>query len=256
MRSRPDVGIFLEDARPLIALVKRLLIEDYEILDSEQARPKRDRVTVYLCNHGPAFAPLPAPVLSVDHLLELGGYNDFVAVTLFHWFVEVVPGASHLLHRYFGHSTRQLRSISGLIEMMKARRFQIIGTAPEGISCALSYDEPVGAFTRVGLMVAALEADADIVLTAQKGVEVFGQRVDLPPGWRLPLRHGPRGLVLPRWYPGCKARVRLRHRRYTPLMSYAGRQALSGRERREQLNAEMAHIRRELIRLYRDIPGR
>lgn len=255
MTSRPEVGIYLKDAQPLIEAVKRLSIEDYEVLDPDQVCPTEDRVTVYLCNHGPVFAPLPAPVLTVDHLLRQGGYDDLIAVTLFHWVVELIPGASHLLRKYFGHSTRKLHSLPGLIEMMKARRFQIIGTAPEGISCALTYDVPVGTFTKVGLMVAALEADADIILTAQKGVEVFGQPVRMPLGWTLPLRFNPRGLLLPRWYPGCKARVKLQHRRYTPLMPYDERQVLSPQLRRQQIQAEIDQIRDELIRLYNDIPG-
>ena len=249
------MGVYLKEAQPLIELVKDLIIEDYQVLDPEQALPVRDRVTVYLCNHGPVFAPLPAPVLTVDHLLRQGQYDDLIAVTLFHWFVELIPGASHLLRRYFGYSTRKLHSLPGLIEMMKARQFHIIGTAPEGASCTLTYDAPVGAFTKVGLMVAALEADADIILTAQKGIEVFGQPVRMPLGWTLPLRFNPRGLLLPWWYPGCKARVQLRHRRYTPLMPHAERQALEPRLRRQRTQEEFDHIRDELIRLYNDIPG-
>lgn len=244
----------LGEARALVEAFKRLLVEDYQILDPRQALPARDRVTVYLCNHGSVIAPIPAPVLTADHLLRQGGHDDLVAVTLFHWVVELVPGFSRLLRRQLGHSTRALRSVPGLIEMMRARRFDIIGTAPEGSSCALSYDAPVGAFTRVGLMAAALEADAALVLTAQRGIEVFGRPLRLPRGLRLPLRHGPRGLLLPRWYPGCRARVQLKHRRYTPLMPHAERQALSPTQRREQLQLEFDHVRAELIRLYREIP--
>lgn len=252
--TRPAVGVYLKETRPIIEAVKRLFVADYKILDPDQLLPDRDRVTVYLSNHGPMFAPLVAPALTVDHLLRLGGHDDLVGVTLFHWVLELMPGISSLLHRRFGHSTRQLRSLPGLIELMKARKFHVIGTAPEGISCTMTYSEGVGPFTRMGLMVAALEAGADIILTAHKGLEVFGLPLRLPFDWSLPLPARPTGLLLPLWIPRRRSRVRLRHRRYAPLMSFEDRQALGPRRRRAQNDKELSHIRQELIRLHRSIP--
>lgn len=250
-----EFGVRLRESAPLIALVKRFLIADHVLLNPEEARPRPDRVTVYLSNHGPIFAPLPAPILTVDWLLQQGGYDELIAVTLFHKAIEFMPGVSPVLTRYLGHSTNELRSLEGLIRLMKAKRFHIIGTVPEGSSCVYTYDEPVGPFTTFGLMVAALEADADIILTAQKGVECFGLPVRLPFGLRLPLAPGgPRGLQLPAWYPGLKARVSLKYQRYQPLMSAAARAALDPTHRREQLREESANVRDQLLALYRSVP--
>ena len=251
--ERPEIGVYLKDAAPLIRLVKRLMVSGYDLINAEAALPRRDRVTVYLSNHGPMFAPLPAPALTVDYLLEHGGYDDLIAVTLFHRAIEFLPGASTLLTHYFGHSTRELSSLSGLIGLMKARAFNIIGTAPEGSSCLGAYDEPVGPFTKVGLMKAALEADADIVLTAQKGIECFGRKVRFPLGIALPIFHGPRGIQLPTYYPGQRARVTLKYRRYEPRLTAAQREALSASDHRAQLGEEFDRIRRQLLALYESI---
>ena len=248
--SKPEFGVYLRDAAPAVKLFKAALVEDYEIINPEVGLPDPERVTVYLCNHGPMFTPMAAPVLLIDHLLKIGGYEDLIAVTLFHRAIEFIPGLSPLLRRYFGHSTTKLRSMPGLIELMKERRFHVIGTAPEGISCVGSYDEPVGPFTRQGLMVAALAAEAQIILTVQKGSERFGKAVRLPFGLTVPGTQGARGLVLPFWYPGYKARLRLKLRRYEPLMSAEARAKLGPSERKAQLREELRRMRAQLVALY------
>ncbi len=252
--TRPEIGVHLRDAAPLITAVKAAMVRDHLLLDFEQALPDPDGVTVYISNHGPVFAPLLAPALTVDRLLQLGGYDELVAVTLFHRFVQVMPGVAPLLRRYFGHSTRQLQSLSGLMEMIRARRFNILGTTPEGSSSTFCYDEPIGAFTRPGLMLAALQSDAQMVLAAQKGAEVFGQPVRLPGDLRLPMPHAPRGLMLPFWYPGCRADVTVRYRRYEPTLSADELEALPRDERRRRLGLELTRVRRQLLELYRSIP--
>ncbi len=193
-------------------------------------------------------------MLTVEHLLESGDYDDLIAVTLFHWIVEFIPGISPLLKRYFGHSTQKLRSMSGVIKMMKERRFQVIGTAPEGSSCVMAYDDPVGPFTRCGLMVAGLLADADIVMAAQSGVEIFGKRVLFPGGLALPLAHGPRGVLIPRWSPGLKAHVKVKYRRYEALKPPQELAALEGSARRAALGNEITRIQGQLNELYLSIP--
>ena len=254
MPDRPELGIYLKQAAPMITLVKRFWVNHHRLIDADQCLPRPGRVTVYISNHGPMFAPLPAPALTVDHLLSLGGYDQFVAITLFHNVVEWVPGVSLMLRKTFGHSTTRLRSMSDLIEMMKQRRFNIIGTTPEGSSSAFCYDEPVGAFTRPGLMIAALESEADIVLAAQKGVEVFGMPVRFPADLTLPMPERPRGLMFPRWYPGLKADVTVAYRRFEPATTPARRDAMGERGRREALSDEMIRIRAELLDLYHSIP--
>jgi hypothetical protein len=254
MPARPEVGVHLREAAPLIRACKAMLISDYELINPEEALPDPDRVTVYLSNHGPVWAPLPAPVLTVDYLLSRGGYEELVAVTLFHRVVEYVPGMSPLLARYFGYTKRGMSSVPELTELMKQRRIQILGTVPEGRSCVFAYDDPVGPFTKFGLMVAALDAGADIVLTVQKGAEHFGVPARLPWKMRLPIPHRPRGLLLPLWYPGRRARIKLKYAHYRPLMSPAERDRLPQVQRRPQLQAEFREIRRQLIRLYESIP--
>lgn len=253
MKERPDVGVYLREAAPLIRVVKRLMVADSRLLNPEEALPRRDRVTVYLSNHGPFYAPFPAPVLTAEHLLQLGGYDDLIAVTLFHWIVELNPPLKRTLVRHFGHSTRELRSVAGIVELMRERRFHIIGTAPEGSSCAWVYDEPVGPFTRCGLIVAALTAGADIVLAAQKGVEVFGWRARFPGGLTLPLFGGPRGVQVAA-LPTRRADVTIKYLRYTPEVSPEEVQAAGGRARRALLEQEVERIRAALNRLYRSIP--
>ena len=253
MPERPELGVYLKDSAPLIRAAKRMMVARSTLLDPEEALPRPGQVTVYVCNHGPMFAPLAAPVLTVDHLLQHGGYDDLVAVTLFHWALEWFPGLAPLFRRYLGHSTRELRSLPDLIEKMKARRFHIIGTAPEGYSCVLAYDDPVGPFTRHGLLVAALESDADLVLTAQKGVEIYGRRFPLPLVGALPITLGAKGLVVPFWRPGLRADVTLRHRRYEPTITAAERAQLAPDEQRAQLREETARIHRALSHLYASI---
>ncbi len=200
------------------------------------------------------LAPFPAPTLTVDALLQAGGYDDLRAVTLFHRIVEFNPVLSAVLTKYFGHATPELQSLSGLIRLMRERRFHILGTAPEGRSCAWTYDAPVGPFTRQGLMVAALEADADVILTAQKGVERFGLPLRLPFGLRLPFEGGPRGLQLSWWWPGRRTFVTLKYQRYKPLITPATRAQLAPDQRRAQIDAELTRMHAQLTALYESIP--
>jgi hypothetical protein len=254
MRDRPEIGVYLREAAPQIAVLKQLFVESHTLIDPEVALPRRDRVTVYLTNHGPMVSPFPAPALTVEYLLAQGGYDDLVAVTLFHRLVEFIPGLSPVLTRYFGHSTRELRSLAGLVALMKARRIQILGTVPEGRSCMWSFDAPVGPFTKHGLMIAALEAGADIVLAAQHGVERFGQPVRLPAGLTLPIPGRPRGVQIPLWYPGRRAHITVGYGRYRPLISPEDRARLDRPARRAQLQDEFAAIHRQLSDLYRSLP--
>ena len=254
MTQRPDIGVLLKDSAPLIKIMKRLFIEEATLLNPEECLPRPDRVTVYLSNHGPITAPFPPPILTVEHLLKLGGYDDFVAVTLFHWIVEVTPGLSPLLKRYMGHSTRALRTLEGVTEMMRQRRFNIIGTAPEGSSSGYYYDEPVGPFTRCGLIVAGLLAGADFILTAQKGIEHFGRRVPFPGGGlKLPVVGRPRGVQLINWYPGKRARVTLRFGRYVPGTTPEQLARAVKAERRALVGQEIGKIRAQLNEQYRAI---
>jgi len=234
--------------------MKKLLVKEATLINPEEGLPRQDRVTVYLSNHGPLFAPFPPPILSVEHLLELGGYDDFIAVTLFHWLVEIPPGLSPLLKRYLGHSTRALRSMDGIVEMMRQRRFNVIGTAPEGSSCSYYYDEPVGPFTRCGLIAAGLLAGADFVLTAQKGIEGFARRVPFPGGGlKIPGHGHARGLQLSTWYPGKRARVTLRYGRYMPRVSPEELAAADKEQRRALVGEEIERIRAQLNAQYRAI---
>jgi len=250
----PPVGVHLSDAAPLIAAYRALFIEDSELIDVEQALPERDRVTVYLANHGSFIAPFPAPMLTVAHLLERGGYDDLVAVTLFHKVAELIPGLSPILRRFFGHSTPKLTSLSGLIELMKARQFQIVGTAPEGWASIFTWDQPVGKLTKVGLMVAAFEADADLILAVQKGMEVYGREAPLPFGLRLPISGRPRGFLFPVYWPGLRATIRVKFERYEPSLPFAQRQQLSPAERRAWNEQEFERVRLHMNELYRSIP--
>ena len=255
MTRHPDIGVFLKDSAPLIRLMKGLFVEEATLLNPQECLPRPNRVTVYLSNHGPITAPFPPPILTVEHLLKLGGYEELVAVTLFHWIVEITPGLSPLLKRYLGHSTRALRSMEGVTEMMRQRRFNIIGTAPEGSSSGYYYDEPVGPFTRCGLIVAGLLAGADFVLTAQKGIEHFGRRIPFPGGpKKLPVVGRPNGVQLINWYPGKRARVTLKYGRYVQRTSPEELAAAGKAERRSLLGAEIQAIHAQLSDQYRSIP--
>jgi hypothetical protein len=258
MSQEPNIGIPIHEARPLIRAVKLLMVEEARLVNSEAALPKPDRVTVYLSNHGPVFAPFPAPVLTIDHLLQRGGYDDLIAVTLFHRVVEFMPGVSPVLRRYLGHSTRACQSVSAVAQLMRERKFRIIGTVPEGSSSCFTYDEPVGHFTKAGLLVASLEADADIVLTAQKGVEVFGRGIRRP---RRIIRHlpetrafgRPTGVLLPWWSPRKRGRITLAYQRYEPISAPGELASLRGTARKTRIGQELAHARSQLLDLYRSI---
>ena len=259
MKHRPEIGVHLREAAPLIEVIKFLMVEDFELINPEVALPDRDRVTVYLVNHGSFIAPTVAPALTVEYVLQQGGYDDLVAVTLFHWIAEYIPGLSPIFVKFFGHSTRKLRSLPGLVEMMRAKRFQVIGTAPEGVSSIFIYDEPIGPLTKGGLIVAALEADADIVLAVQKGMEVFGRPVVLPLGATFPVEglfpylKQPRGMLLPVWNRRRRARLRVKYARYEPLVPYSERSESSRRERRKLNGEEIERIRQQMIDLYRSM---
>jgi len=250
-----EVGVRLRQAAPLVRLTKALFVASFDLVDPDQALPDPEGVTVYLSNHGPVVGPLPAPALTVDYLLSQKRYDGMVAATLFHRVVEYVPGLSPLFHRYFGHSKRRAVTMAQLTTWMKERRIQILGTVPEGRSCAFTYDEPVGPFTKFGLMAAALKTDANIVLTAQKGVEAYGVPVRLPHGATLPLPGRPRGLLVPWWDPGRRAHIIVKYKRFQPSMSADERASLPPERRRESLGREFSRIREELIALYRSIDG-
>jgi hypothetical protein len=248
------VGVSLREAAGVAKLIKLLLVEDFELINPDVARPKRDRVTVYLAKHGPFAAPFPAPAITVEWLLEQGEYDDFVVVTLFHRVVEYIPILKPMLKRYWGHSTDKLSSLSGLTEMMRERAFHMVGTAPEATSCFGEYSQSVGPFAKVGLIVAALESDADIVVAAQKGVEVFSVPLRLPWGLSVPVRGRPTGFIAPYWRPGLRARVKIKFGRYQPLVGFEDRMKMSASERRRSNDIEIERIRQLMIELYDSIP--
>jgi hypothetical protein len=252
--STPDHRVHLSDAAPFVALYKALFLDVCELIDVEQALPDRAGVTAYVVNHGSFVAPYPAPVLTVAHLLERGGYDDLVAVTLFHRVAEFIPGLAPVLRRFLGHSTREIRTLADLVALLRSGRVHLVGTAPEGWTSLFTWDEPVGPFTKVGLVVAALEAEATLVLAAQKGVEVFGRPLPLPAGLRLPLPGRPRGLLLPVYTPGRRASVRVKYERYEPSLSFAERSAFSPARKREWYTREIERVRRRLVLLYESIP--
>lgn len=252
-QTRSKVGIPLKDAALFAKTVRWLLVDEAELINPEEARPNPDRVTVYLAKHGPFAAPFPAPALTLEWLLEQGEYDELLAVTLFHNVVEFIPGFSPILRTYFGHATKKLNSMSGLIEMMRAREFHVIGTAPEASACFGEFEESVGPFMRVGLIIAALEADADIIVAAQKGVEVFSIPLRLPFGLALPLKGRPRGFVAPYWRPGLKAKITVKYGRYVPRYSVEERQRMNKWERWRANGEEIEGVRQLMIDLYDSI---
>lgn|GEM_PF-4570689 len=252
-RKRPEIGVYLHEAAPVVELVKKYMLDGFDLVSPEQALPEPDRVTVYISNHGPMFAPLPAPALTVDYLLKQGKFDNLVAVTLFHRIIRFLPGMSTMMTRYFGHSTPALNSISGLVDQMKARRFHIIGTAPEGTSCMLSYDEPVGPFTKFGLLKAALEANANIVLVAQRGIEPLGRRVRFPWGLTLPVFGQANGIQVPVIDPRLKVHVKVRHERYQPIMPADDRAKLPISDQRTLVGKEFTRMRRRMLEMYESL---
>ena len=60
--------------------------------------------------------------------------------------------------------------------------------------------------------------------------------------------------MVPLWYPGRRADVTIKYRRYEPTLQADELTALPRPERRRRLDLEMARVRRQLLELYRSIP--
>ena len=70
MHERPEFGIYLKETAPFVSFMKDFSIASAELINPELAKPSEDRVTVFLSNHGSFIAPFPAPILTLDYLLE------------------------------------------------------------------------------------------------------------------------------------------------------------------------------------------
>lgn len=238
------LGMNMSQMKPYMDWVFEKLIREGELINGELLLPRDGKPVVSITSHGPGIAWVPLVAL-VGRLYEENGLGHVIGGMFPHPAVFWVPGLKAYYEKHLGTPT-MVQSVDDMVELLKKKKIGITGTAPEGANCLVSFDEYVGPFRSMGMVSAAIKAEADIVLVAHQGAEPWTLRVNLPFGWTLPLTRGVRGLniALPPY-------KRLDHyvalcRKFTPMATSADLALMTKREQRIVFGLEAERMRAEM----------
>ncbi|MBI9075339.1 MAG: hypothetical protein JEZ02_08010 [Desulfatibacillum sp.] len=243
-KSGTGKGIRLKAMQPFYDFIFKYLVEEAELHNGEALLPQNGKPVVIITSHGPGLAWAPVLALLGKHYVDFG-YGDLVGGMVPHKAVFLVPGLKAYYEKVLGTPT-SVSTVDELTRLLKTREIQVIGTAPEGANCLLSFKEYVGPFRSRGMIAAAIRGDADLVLVAHQGAETWNQQIKLPFGLSLPNSFGLRGvnIALPpykkldHYVAQCKA--------YKPTMKARDFKVRSTRECRLMLHVEAEQIRAEM----------
>ncbi|MEW5735708.1 MAG: hypothetical protein AB1921_12690 [Thermodesulfobacteriota bacterium] len=242
--SGEGLGMNMRQMRPYMDWVFDNLIDEGELINGELLLPRNGKPVVAITSHGPGIAWVPLVAL-VGRLYEEKGLGETIGGMFPHPAVFWVPGLRAYYEKHLGTPT-MIQSVDDMVDLLKKGRIGITGTAPEGANCLISFDEYVGPFRSMGMISAAIRAEADITMVAHQGAEPWSIRLNLPFGWTVPLTRGVRGvnIALPPY-------KRLSHyvalcRKFTPMATPADLALMSKREQRFVFGLEAERMRAEM----------
>ena len=234
-------GVPVKNYRPFSDFVLNNMVKKAELCNGEALLPTDGEPVVVIASHGPNIAWVPLAAL-VGKFFYDNGYGDIVGGFFPHKAVFLVPGFKDYYKRVLGAPT-DIHTVEAIVDLLKNHEVGVTGTAPEGANCLLAYDEYVAPFQSVGMIAAAIRANASICLVAHQGAEDWNLRLRLPFGWKVPLTNGLRGINIP-LIPFKKIdRYMARCERFKPRLRAKDLEGKSKRQVRLMLSVEVERIR-------------
>ena len=236
-------GVPIKNYRPFSDFVLSKMVKKAELINAQALLPTDGEPVVVIASHGPNIAWVPLAAL-VGKFFYDSGYGDIVGGFFPHKAVFLVPGFKDYYKRVLGAPT-DINTVEAIVDLLKNHEVGVTGTAPEGANCLLAYDEYVAPFQSVGMIAAAIRANASICLVAHQGAEDWNLRLRLPFGWKVPLTNGLRGINIP-LIPFKKIdRYMARCERFKPRLRAKDLEGKSKRQVRLMLSVEVERIRHE-----------
>ena len=234
-------GVPIKNYRPFSDFVLNKMVKKAELINGQALLPTDGEPVVVIASHGPNIAWVPLAAL-VGKFFYDSGYGDIVGGFFPHKAVFLVPGFKDYYKRVLGAPTN-IHTVEAIVDLLKNHEVGVTGTAPEGANCLLAYDEYVAPFQSVGMIAAAIRANASICLVAHQGAEDWNLRLRLPFGWKVPLTNGLRGINIP-LIPFKKIdRYMARCERFKPRLRAKDLEGKSKRQVRLMLSVEVERIR-------------
>ncbi|MBK7006238.1 MAG: hypothetical protein IPH37_14840 [Burkholderiales bacterium] len=234
-------GVPIKNYRPFSDFVLSKMVKKAELINAQALLPTDGEPVVVIASHGPNIAWVPLAAL-VGKFFYDSGYGDIVGGFFPHKAVFLVPGFKDYYKRVLGAPT-DIHTVEAIVDLLKNHEVGVTGTAPEGANCLLAYDEYVAPFQSVGMIAAAIRANASICLVAHQGAEDWNLRLRLPFGWKVPLTNGLRGINIP-LIPFKKIdRYMARCERFKPRLRAKDLEGKSKRQVRLMLSVEVERIR-------------
>lgn len=234
-------GVPIKNYQPFSDFVLNKMVKKAELINAQALLPTDGEPVVVIASHGPNIAWVPLAAL-VGKFFYDSGYGDIVGGFFPHKAVFLVPGFKDYYKRVLGAPT-DINTVEAIVDLLKNHEVGVTGTAPEGANCLLAYDEYVAPFQSVGMIAAAIRANASICLVAHQGAEDWNLRLRLPFGWKVPLTNGLRGINIP-LIPFKKIdRYMARCERFKPRLRAKDLEGKSKRQVRLMLSVEVERIR-------------
>lgn len=247
-------GVPIKNYQPFSDFVLNKMVKKAELINAQALLPTDGEPVVVIASHGPNIAWVPLAAL-VGKFFYDSGYGDIVGGFFPHKAVFLVPGFKDYYKRVLGAPT-DINTVEAIVDLLKNHEVGVTGTAPEGANCLLAYDEYVAPFQSVGMIAAAIRANASICLVAHQGAEDWNLRLRLPFGWKVPLTNGLRGINIP-LIPFKKIdRYMARCERFKPRLRAKDLEGKSKRQVRLMLSVEVERIRAAMNLMTDDLKER
>ena len=247
-------GVPIKNYRPFSDFVLSKMVKKAELINAQALLPTDGEPVVVIASHGPNIAWVPLAAL-VGKFFYDSGYGDIVGGFFPHKAVFLVPGFKDYYKRVLGAPT-DINTVEAIVDLLKNHEVGVTGTAPEGANCLLAYDEYVAPFQSVGMIAAAIRANASICLVAHQGAEDWNLRLRLPFGWKVPLTNGLRGINIPLIPLKKIDRYMARCERFKPRLRAKDLEGKSKRQVRLMLSVEVERIRAAMNLMTDDLKER
>ncbi len=247
-------GVPIKNYQPFSDFVLNKMVKEAELINAQALLPTDGEPVVVIASHGPNIAWVPLAAL-VGKFFYDSGYGDIVGGFFPHKAVFLVPGFKDYYKRVLVAPT-DINTVEAIVDLLKNHEVGVTGTAPEGANCLLAYDEYVAPFQSVGMIAAAIRANASICLVAHQGAEDWNLRLRLPFGWKVPLTNGLRGINIPLIPLKKIDRYMARCERFKPRLRAKDLEGKSKRQVRLMLSVEVERIRAAMNLMTDDLKER
>lgn len=247
-------GVPIKNYQPFSDFVLNKMVKKAELINAQALLPTDGEPVVVIASHGPNIAWVPLAAL-VGKFFYDSGYGDIVGGFFPHKAVFLVPGFKDYYKRVLGAPT-DINTVEAIVDLLKNHEVGVTGTAPEGANCLLAYDEYVAPFQSVGMIAAAIRANASICLVAHQGAEDWNLRLRLPFGWKVPLTNGLQGINIPLIPLKKIDRYMARCERFKPRLRAKDLEGKSKRQVRLMLSVEVERIRAAMNLMTDDLKER